>query len=67
MTVKNALYGFYSRVKVYKNEQALMKEGNEQVNFLKPNRHRAKQKSIKLGLDVIFILNSCIHRRSRPL
>ena len=37
------------------NEQVLVKAGNEQVNFLKPNRYRTKRKLIELGLDIIFI------------
>ena len=49
---------FIHEVKVYRKRTTLIKAGNEQVNFLKPNRHRAKRKLFELCLDVIFILNS---------
>ena len=41
--------------KCIENEQVLVKTGNKQVNFFKPNRYRAKRKLIEPGLDIIFM------------
>ena len=51
---------FIHESKCIENEQVLVKAGNEQVNFLKPNRGgystlREKRKLIEPGLDIIFL------------
>ena len=56
ITVKNAfMMIFIHESKCIVKEQVLVKAGNEQVNFLKPNRYRAKRKLIEPGLDIIFM------------